>query len=212
MAASESEKYDVKRDRRELYGASARDFAIVEVPAMTYLAVDGHGDPNTSTAYAEAVEALFGVAYTLKFRSKRELGRDFVVAPLEGLWRADDPETFVTRQKDAWSWTMLIAQPDWIEEGMVADAVAAVRAKGDWPSPGLDLLQLRELREGRSVQILHIGSYDDETPTLARLHHEWMPQHGLTFNGDHHEIYLSDARRTAPEKLRTILRQPVRPV
>jgi hypothetical protein len=116
----------------------------------------------------------------------------------------------VTRQKDAWSWTMLIAQPDWIDETLVAEAVAAVRAKGDRPTPALDGLQLRELREGRSVQILHVGSYDDETPTLARLHHEWMPQHGLTFNGDHHEIYLSDARRTAPEKLRTILRQPVR--
>jgi hypothetical protein len=211
MGSTEGEKYDVKRDRRELYGASARDFEIVEVPPMTYLAVDGHGDPNTATEYAEAVEALFGVAYTLKFRSKRELGRDFVVAPLEGLWRADDPETFVTRQKDAWSWTMLIVQPDWIDEALVADAVAAVRAKGDRPAAALDRLELRELREGRSAQILHVGSYDDETPTLARLHHEWMPQHGLTFNGDHHEIYLSDARRTAPEKLRTILRQPVRP-
>jgi hypothetical protein len=212
MGSTAGEKYDVKRDRRELYGASARDFTIVEVPPMSYLAVEGHGDPNTAPAYAEAVEALFGVAYTLKFRSKRELGRDFVVAPLEGLWRADDPETFMTRQKDAWSWTMLIAQPDWIDETLVAEAVAAVRAKGDRPMPALDRLQLRELREGRSVQILHVGSYDDETPTLARLHHEWMPQHGLTFNGDHHEIYLSDARRTAPEKLRTILRQPVRPV
>lgn len=211
MGSTAGEKYDVKRDRRELYGASARDFEIVEVPPMTYLAVDGHGDPNTATEYAEAVEALFGVAYTLKFRSKRELGRDFVVAPLEGLWRADDPETFVTRQKDAWSWTMLIAQPDWIDEALVADAVAAVRAKGDRPAAALDRLELRKLREGRSAQILHVGSYDDETPTLARLHHEWMPQHGLTFNGDHHEIYLSDARRTAPEKLRTILRQPVRP-
>ncbi|MEV1131150.1 GyrI-like domain-containing protein [Agromyces sp. NPDC049794] len=211
MGTSANEKYDVKRDRRELYGASARDFAIVDVPPMTYLAIDGQGDPNTAAEYAEAVEALFSVAYTLKFRSKRELGRDFVVAPLEGLWRADDPETFVTRQKDAWSWTMLIAQPDWIDEALVVDAVAAVRAKGDRPSPALDLLHVRELREGRSAQILHIGSYDEETPTLARLHHEWMPQQGLTFNGDHHEVYLSDARRTAPEKLRTILRQPVRP-
>ncbi|WP_448003408.1 GyrI-like domain-containing protein [Agromyces bauzanensis] len=210
MTTPASEKYDVKRDRRELYGASARDFTIVDVPPMTYLAVDGHGDPNTAPEYADAVEALFGVAYTLKFRSKRELGRDFAVGPLEGLWRADDPSTFVTREKDAWSWTMLIAQPDWIDEAMVTAAVAAVRAKGD--RPALDRMRLLELREGRSAQILHVGSYDDESPTLARLHHEWMPQHGLTFNGDHHEIYLSDAHRTAPEKLRTILRQPVRPV
>ncbi|WP_136706238.1 GyrI-like domain-containing protein [Agromyces sp. H66] len=210
MGTSASEKYDVKRDRRELYGASARDFAIVDVPPMRYLAVDGRGDPNTAAEYADAISALYAVGYAVKFRSKRELGRDFVVGPLEGLWRADDPETFVTREKDAWSWTMLIVQPDWVDEAIVADAVAAARAKGD--RPALDRVRLRELHEGRSAQILHIGSYDDEAPTLARLHHEWMPQHGLTFGGDHHEIYLSDARRTAPGKLRTILRQPVRPV
>lgn len=203
------EKYDVKRAYRELYAPSAREFTLVDVPPMRYLAVDGHGDPNTAAEYAEAVEALFSVAYAAKFRSRKELGRDFVVAPLEGLWRADDPAAFVARDKSAWDWTLLIAQPDWIDEALVAEAVAAARAKGD--RPALALVRLRELHEGPSAQILHIGSYDDETPTLARLHDEWMPQHGLTFAGDHHEIYLSDARRTAPEKLRTILRQPVRP-
>lgn len=203
------EKYDVKRAYREFYAPSAREFTLVDVPPMRYLAVDGHGDPNTAAAYAEAVEALFSVAYAVKFRSRRELGRDFVVAPLEGLWRADDPAAFVARDKSAWDWTLLIAQPDWIDEALVAEAVAAARAKGD--RPALSLVRLRELHEGPSAQILHIGSYDDETPTLAHLHDEWMPQHGLTFAGDHHEIYLSDARRTAPEKLRTVLRQPVRP-
>lgn len=202
------EKYDVKRAYRELYAPSAREFTLVDVPPMRYLAVDGHGDPNTAAEYAEAVEALFSVAYAAKFRSRKELGRDFVVAPLEGLWRADDPAAFVARDKSAWDWTLLIAQPDWIDEALVAEAVAAARAKGD--RPALSLVHLRELHEGPSAQILHIGSYDDETPTLARLHDEWMPQHGLTFAGDHHEIYLSDARRTEPEKLRTVLRQPVR--
>ena len=109
---------------------------------------------------------------------------------------------------------MLIAQPDWIDEDAVADAVAAVRAKaakaGDPANPALDLLRLEHLTEGRSAQILHVGSYEDESPTLARLHDEWMPQHGLTFNGPHHEVYLSDPGRTAPEKLKTVLRQPVR--
>ncbi|HEU4465031.1 MAG TPA: GyrI-like domain-containing protein [Agromyces sp.] len=203
-----TEKYDVKRAYHELYAPSAREFTLVDVPPMRYLAVDGHGDPNTAAAYADAVEALFSVAYAVKFRSRKELGRDFVVAPLEGLWRADDPAAFVARDKSAWDWTLLIAQPDWIDEALVAEAVAAARAKGD--RPALSLVHLRELHEGPSAQILHIGSYDDETPTLARLHDEWMPQHGLTFAGDHHEIYLSDARRTAPEKLRTVLRQPVR--
>ena len=203
------EKYDVKRAYRELYAPSARGFSMVDVPPMRYLAVDGHGDPNTAAEYADALEALFPVAYALKFRSRKELGRDFVVAPLEGLWRADDPAAFVVRDKGAWDWTMLIAQPDWIDEAFVAEAVAAARAKED--RPALALVHLRELHEGPSAQILHVGSYDDEAPTLARLHDEWMPQHGLTFAGDHHEIYLSDARRTPPEKLRTILRQPVRP-
>lgn len=207
------EKYDVKRALKPLYSPSVKDFVVVDVPPMRYLAVDGRGDPNTAPAYAQAVEALYGVAYTLKFRSKRELGRDLAVAPLEGLWRADDPAAFVARDKRAWSWTMLIAQPDWIDEQLVDDAVEAVRAKaksGDAPNPALDLVRLLELHEGRSAQILHVGSYDDEAPTLARLHDEWMPARGLTFNGDHHEIYLSDPRRTAPEKLKTILRQPVR--
>ncbi len=210
-AATTTEKYDVKRARRELY-APPREFVLVDVPPMRYLAVEGHGDPNVAPEYVEAVEALFGVAYAVKFRSKRELGRDFVVAPLEGLWRADDPSTFVTREKGAWSWTMLIAQPDWVDDALVAAAVGSARAKAKGERPGLERLRLVELREGTCVQILHLGSYDDEAPTLARLHDEWMPQHGLTFNGDHHEIYLSDARRTVPEKLRTVLRQPVRPV
>ncbi|MRG60194.1 hypothetical protein GE115_09990 [Agromyces sp. CFH 90414] len=213
------EKFDLKRAYPDLYAASARaaeDFAIVDVPPMRYLAVDGHGDPNTVPAYREAVEALYPVAYTVKFASKRESGRDFVVGPLEGLWRADDPETFVTREKDAWDWTMLIAQPDWIDGASVDAAIAQVRAKSakersDAP-PALDLVRLLHLHEGRSAQILHVGPYDDEGPTLARLHDEWMPRHGLTFNGDHHEIYLGDPRRTAPEKLKTILRQPVRAV
>lgn len=206
------EKYDVKRAYRELYAPSAKVFVLVDVPPMRFLAVDGHGDPNTADEYTRAVEALYGVAYTLKFHSKKVLGRDFAVAPLEGLWRADDPAAFVARDKRAWSWTMLIAQPEWIDEALVTDAVAQVRAKAKNgpPSPALDLVRLVELHEGRSAQILHIGSYDDEGPTLARLHDEWMPEQGLTFNGDHHEIYLSDPRRTAPEKLKTVLRQPVR--
>ena len=224
MAASANQKYDVKREHPELYAPSAKEFAIVAVPAMRYLAVDGHGDPNTASSYADAVAALFGVAYALKFAGRRAHGRDVVVAPLEGLWWADDPAAFVARDKGSWSWTMLIAQPDWIDEDAVAEAVDAMRAKqaeqamgakgendGNGVNPALDLLRLEHLHEGPSVQILHVGSYDDEAPTLARLHDEWMPQHGLTFNGPHHEVYLSDARRTAPEKLRTVLRQPVRP-
>ncbi|AWB87739.1 GyrI-like domain-containing protein [Mycetocola zhujimingii] len=202
------DKYDVKVALKELYSPSPKDFSVVDVPRMQYLAIDGHGDPNTSPEYAAAIEALYPVAYALKFASKKELGRDFVVAPLEGLWRADDPVVFTQRQKDAWDWTMMISLPDWITAEMTDAAITATKTKKGIPA--VDQLRLLDLTEGTSVQILHIGSYDDEAPTLARLHHEYLPANGLTFNGDHHEIYLSDPRRTAPEKLKTILRQPVR--
>ncbi|TDP96083.1 hypothetical protein EV186_10463 [Labedaea rhizosphaerae] len=203
------DKYDVKKAHRQLYAPSAKEFAVVDVPEFRYLAVDGQGDPNTSAAYAQAIEALYGVAYTLKFASKRTLDRDFVVGPLEGLWRADDPAVFLSRDKQAWEWTMLISQPTWITEEMVRSAIDDV-AKKKAP-PAIDAVRLHTMTEGTSVQILHVGSYDDETPTLDRLHNQYLPEHGLAFNGDHHEIYLSDARRTPPAKLKTILRQPVKP-
>lgn len=203
------EKFDIKRARRDLYAPPAGRFTLVDVPELGCIAVDGHGDPNTSADYAAALAALYPVAYSIKFASKAA-GRDFAVGPLEGLWRSDDPSVFVTRQKDAWDWTMLIVMPEWITPDDVAAAVAAAGAKKQLA--GLPLLAYRTLAEGRCVQIMHVGSYDDEAPTLARLHGEFLPEQGLTFNGDHHEIYLSDPRRTPPDRRKTILRQPVRPV
>ncbi|AMB59244.1 GyrI-like domain-containing protein [Microterricola viridarii] len=207
---SAAEKYDVKRALKSLYSPPATEFSRVVVPPLHYLAIDGHGDPNTSVHYAEALEALYSAAYTLKFASKKTLGRDFVVAPLEGLWRSADPAAFARRDKAAWEWTMLINLPDWVNAEMVEAACSALQAKK--PIAAAGLLRLHRLDEGECIQIMHIGSFDDEAPTLARLHEEYMPAHGLTFNGDHHEIYLSDARRTEPSKLKTILRQPVRPL
>ncbi|PPK98169.1 hypothetical protein CLV92_102322 [Kineococcus xinjiangensis] len=209
MTAGTLEKYDVKRVHRHLYRAPREEFVLVDVPPSTVLAVDGRGDPNTSPEYVEAVEALFSVAYALKFLSRRERERDFTVAPLEGLWRAADTASFIRRDKDGWEWTMLIAQPGWITAEEVERARAAAGRRKRLPA--LELLGLRTLDEGLSAQILHVGPYDDEGPVLARLHREFMPARGLTFGGDHHEIYLRDARRTPPGKLRTILRQPVRP-
>lgn len=204
------EKYDVKKAHKQLYSPPRGAFAVVEVPEFQYLAVDGKGDPNTADAYADAVAALYGTAYTLKFASKRTLGRDFVVAPMEGLWRADDPAVFLSREKEAWQWTMMIGQPEWITEEMATAAAAEAAAKH--PNPAFDGLRLVHFTEGLCVQTLHVGSYDSETPVLQRLHEHYLPHNKLTFNGDHHEIYLSDARRTAPAKLKTILRQPVKPV
>jgi hypothetical protein len=203
------QKYDVKKAHPALYTPSPKAFSDVAVPPLQYLAIDGEGDPNTAPAYAAAIEALFSTSYTLKFASKAQ-GRDYVVGPLEALWTADHPASFVSRDKSSWRWTALINQPDWITADDVAAALAAAAAKK--PNPALSVTRLVMLDEGRSIQILHVGSYDDEGPTLARLHDEYMPQNGLTFNGLHHEVYLSDARRTAPEKLKTVLRQPVRAI
>jgi hypothetical protein len=174
---------------------------------MRYLAVDGSGRPG-SPAYQQAVEALFAASYAAKFLSKGDLDRDYVVLPLEGLWWSEDMDTFRTREKDRWSWRMLIRQPDWLDEQILTAAVAQARSKDRDPD---GLLRLVELDEGRCLQTLHVGSYDDEGPTLAHLHDEYLPAQGLRPVGLHHEIYLSDARRVAPDKLRTILRQPVAP-
>lgn len=213
------EKYDVKRALRPLYAPSAKEFSLVEVPTMRYLAIDGQGDPNTTTAYTEAVEALYAASYALKFHSKQGLGRDYVVAPLEGLWWADDMAAFTDagaggadgagRDKSGWDWTMMISQPDWITTELAMAILAQVAIKKDLSA--LDRLRIGELQEGSCVQILHVGPYDAEGPVLARMHHDFMPANKLAFNGKHHEIYLSDPRRAPPEKLKTILRQPVAP-
>lgn len=192
------------------YRARTGEFRLIDLPQSRYLAIDGHGDPNTTPQYAEALETLYPVAYALKFASKRELDRDYVVPPLEGLWWADEMDAFTTaRDKSRWDWTMLILIPDWIDDAVVDAAVAIVRAKK--APPRLDDLRILRLTEGLCMQTLHIGSFDDEAPLLERLHDEVIPEQGLRLAGLHHEIYLSDARRVAPEKRRTILRQPVSP-
>lgn len=201
------DKVDFKKELKTLY-YPPKEFTMVDVPPMQYLMADGHGNPNTVPEYKEVVEALYGVAYTLKFASKKELGKDYSVMPLEGLWFAKNMDDFLTRNKDNWDWTMMIMQPDWITQEMFEAAVAAVRAKKN--PPALNRVRLETYDEGKSVQIMHVGSYDDETPTLNKLHNEYMPQHGLAFNGNHHEIYLGDPRKADPSKLKTVLRQPVK--
>jgi hypothetical protein len=204
-----TDKVDFKRELAA-YRAPRGRFEIVDVPDLRYLMIDGHGDPNTGPAFAQAVEALYPLAYKLKFMSRQTLGRDHVVMPLEGLWWADDMDAFTSaRDKSHWDWTLMIMVPDWIDDHLYAGAVEQLAAKGG--PARLHDIRLETLSEGRCVQTLHVGSYDDEAGTLATLHHEFIPAHGLTMTGRHHEIYLSDRRRVAPERLRTILRQPVRP-
>ncbi|KAB1911198.1 GyrI-like domain-containing protein [Micromonospora sp. AMSO31t] len=192
----------------DAYQAQRGRFRVVDVPDTRYLMIDGHGDPNTSPAFTEAVEALYPVAYKVKFASKRDLGRDYVVPPLEGLWWAEDMSSFTSaRDKSRWDWTLMLMVPDWIDPALVDGAVEQVRAKNR--PARLDDVRLETLSEGRCVQTLHVGSFDDEADVLSHLHHEVIPEQGFRLAGTHHEIYLSDFRRVAPEKQRTILRQPV---
>lgn len=190
------------------YRARRGRIDVVELPPARYLMVDGEGDPNTAARYADALATLYPVAYRLKFFSKRELGRDHRVLPLEALWWADDLASFTTaRDKDRWRWTAMIRTPDWIARAHVDTVVAAVAAAA--AAPLLSDLRWDALDEGLVAQALHVGPYDAEAPVLAHLHDEVLPAQGLRPTGHHHEIYLTDARRTAPERLRTILRQPV---
>ena len=202
-------KTDFKKEFRHLYAPSKSEFSLLEVPPMRFLMIDGCGDPNTAPAYQEAVQALFSVAYTLKFMSKNDLGRDYVVPPLEGLWWATDMEAFTDkRDKSQWLSTMMIMVPDWIPDEVVAQAQVAAGKKKELPA--LPKMRCECYDEGLAVQILHIGSYDEEGPVLEQMHTEFLPANNLAFNGKHHEIYLSDPRRVAPNKLKTVLRQPVR--
>jgi hypothetical protein len=200
-------KVDLKKELAS-YGARKGRFEILTVSPMRYLMIDGHGDPNVSTAYADALATLYPVAFTLKFHSKRELDRDYVVPPLEALWWSDDMASFTTaRDKSQWDWTAMILVPDWLDSEDVDAARAEVERRGE--APALDQLRFDTLDEGLVVQTLHVGPYDDEGPVLDALHHDFIPANDLVMTGRHHEIYLSDPRRAAPEKLRTILRQPV---
>jgi hypothetical protein len=201
-------KVDFKKTL-DCYRARRHTFRVVDVAPLQYLMVDGHGDPNTAEDYAAAIEALYPVAYKLKFASKQDLAKDYVVMPLEALWWAADMAAFTTgRNKSEWDWTVMIMVPDWITRNMFDAATAKVGAVGDRPArPGK--VRLETLREGLCVQTLHVGPYDAEAAVLARMHHDFIPSAGLRMTGKHHEIYFSDARRVEPAKLRTILRQPV---
>jgi len=196
--------YDVKKDLKQLYAPKNTDWALLDVPEQRFLALDGRGNPNTAESYKKAVEALYTFAYTIKMAAKQR-GEDFVVGPLEGLWWAADYAAFTVRAKDSWQWTMLIAQPSWIGEDAVEDARETVRRKKKLEAP----VRLEKLHEGRCAQALHVGSYDDEGPLLARLHDEYLAEQGLEPTGLHHEVYLGDPRRVEPARLRTVLRQPV---
>jgi hypothetical protein len=199
-------KIDFKKELRQLYDSSTKDVSLVDVPPLNYLMVDGQGNPNTSQAYQEAIEALYAASYALKFKLKPS-GLDYSVMPLEGLWWAEDMTQFSLDNKDIWQWTAMIMQPQPVTAELVTETLPEVEQKKKLPA--LARLRFESFHEGLSVQVMHLGPYAAEQPTIERLH-LFISENGFEFNGKHHEIYLSDPRRSAPERLKTIIRQPVR--
>lgn len=200
------EKVDLRRELKSLYRPPRNKIVELTVPPLRYLMVDGMGDPNTSPEYARAIEALFAVAYTAKFMVKKgPQAIDYAVMPLQGLWWADDPGAFAVGARDQWKWTMMIVQPDFVADDLIAEAMTRVAEK-----KGSELiagLRLESFAEGRCAQLLHIGPFSEERPAIERLH-EYIRERS-ELRGRHHEIYLSDIRRAAPEKWKTIIRQPM---
>jgi hypothetical protein len=203
------DKLDLKKQLKHLYQPTHKGFTVVDVPPLKFLMVDGTGNPSTSQAFQEAMQALYGMSYTLKFASKKELGIDYTVMALEGLWWADDVEAFSLGAKDTWHWTVMMLQPDHITPEFVEAARVQLARKKDVPA--LPRLRFETYHEGLSVQIMYFGPYADEGPTIARMH-AFIQDNGYTFNGKHHEIYLGNPRSAVPEKLKTVLRQPIRKV
>ena len=200
-------KIDYKKELKNLYSSSAEKVEVVELPQMNFLMIDGEGDPNTSQSFQDAIDVLYPLSYTLKFIIKRgEIGIDYGVLPLEGLWWADDMSSFSVDNKENWKWTLMIMQPELVKKEMVATAIEEVRKKKK--PVALPLVRFESFAEGKVGQIMHIGPFSEEGPTVEKLH-SFIKVSGSQRIGKHHEIYLSDIRRAAPEKWKTIIRQPM---
>jgi len=199
-------KVDLKKELASLYRAPAKEPVEVDVPTLAFLMIDGQGDPNTSPEYAQAVEALFSVSYATKFMTKKASAADYSVMPLEGLWWADDWSAFTTNDRSRWKWTMMILQPSVVHDEVIDSAI--VQTKRKKPLPAIGRLRFERFTEGHCAQILHVGPFSAEGPTIERLHEFIDARTGRT--GKHHEIYLSDIRRGDPSRWKTIIRQPMK--
>lgn len=202
-------KIDYKKELKQFYGASAKKVEVVEVPQMNFLMIDGEGDPNTSKAFQDAVEALFSISYTLKFMIKKgKEAIDYGVLPLEGLWWAEDISQFKTQlKKNNWKWTLMIMQPKYITAKLVNEAIEEMKKKKDLTA--LSKIRFEAFSEGKAAQTMHIGPFSEEGPTIQKVH-DYIGEMKFKLSGKHHEIYLSDIRKAAPEKWKTIIRQPMK--
>lgn len=196
---------DLTKTYRESYTAKDTP-AVVEIPERPFLMIDGEGDPNTSVAYREALETLYPLAYGLRAEIKKQTGDGYKVMPLEGLWWVPDMSTFTIDDKSDWLWTAMICVPDLATAAMADEVIPTVTANKKLLAG--DKASLESFGDGRSAQILHVGPYAGEAPTIEILH-RFIADNGWRRIGKHHEIYLSDPRRSAPAKLRTIIRQPI---
>ena len=201
-----TEKFDLKKTWKDLYNPSKKEPVIVDIPAFNFLKVDGHGDPNTSQEFKDVVSSLYPLAYALKFAVKKRQGIDYAVMPLEGLWWCEDMKNFSTDDKSNWDWTLMILQPEWVTSDLVNEIRQEVKQKKK--PPKIDQIRFEEYHEGMVVCLMHIGPFAEEGPNIQRMHN-YAKNLGYKNTGKHHEIYLNDFTKTAPERLKTILRQPV---
>ncbi|MFW9941258.1 MAG: GyrI-like domain-containing protein [Candidatus Thorarchaeota archaeon] len=202
-------KIDFKKTQKELYQPDAKEPVIIEVPEMQFLMIDGMGSPGDSQEYQDALAVLYPVSFRAKFLSKAK-GKDYVVPPLEGLWWADEMNDFIEGNRDKWKWTMMIRQPDWITKDMIDEAKAIIADKKPELSKLLPKVRLEKYKEGKAAQIMHIGPYSEEGPTVQKVH-DFIKKERGTFDGfenKHHEIYLSDPRKANPVTMKTVIRQP----
>ncbi len=198
---------DLRKEFKQLYNPPVKEVVLVEVPDLAFLMVDGMGDPNTAQDYQDSLACLYNVSYTLKFLIKKEMSIDYPVMALEGLWWTDNILEFSADNKDIWKWTSMIMQPACVTAERVSRVCEELKHKKDLPA--LPKLRFEHFHEGLSAQIMHIGPYAAEKPTIDKIH-AYIKEHGYTLNGKHHEIYLGDPRRAAPEKLKTVVRQAVK--
>jgi hypothetical protein len=201
-------KVDLRKELKNLYAPSAKEVLAVNVPKMNFLMISGMGDPNTSQEYKDAVEALFSLSYAIKFMIKKEKSIDYAVMPLEGLWWVDDMTRFSVENKNEWKWTSMIMQPEYVTKEIVNEALDETRKKKNLPA--LSKIRFEAFSEGPSAQIMHIGPFSAEGPTIEKIRN-FIKKQGYNLSGKHHEIYLSDPRKSAPEKMKTVLRQPMSP-
>lgn len=202
-------KVDFKKTLKELYQPSSKEVVETKVPELQFIMIDGIGSPGEAQEYLDALAVLYPVAFKIKFLSKAK-SKDYVVPPLEGLWWADDMKDFIKGNRDKWKWTMMIMQPDWITNEMFKKAIEETQQKKPELSKLLPKLRLEKYKEGKVAQIMHVGPYSEEGPTVQKVH-DFIQNEGGTFDGHkqkHHEIYLSDPRKANPATMKTVIRQP----